>query len=106
MNVTQDDTSTETLPQEAIVVVVLPPSLFMQITQEQNDNTTGATGVIFTFYQSSVLFPLANGTNSNDDDDIFIMIGTPVIGIDIAGLPVTELVEPFTILLMLNNEVT
>ena len=110
MNVTQDGTSAGSLQPGEAVSVVLPPSLFLQILQEQdatNSNAAGATGVIFTFYDSSVLFPLANGTNRNDDDDnIFIMVGSPVIGADIAGLEVIELAEPFTILLRLNNEVT
>ena len=109
VNVTQHDTSTDTLPQGEVVAVVLPPSLFVQITQDENDtngNTstnTEATGVIFTFYESSVLFPLANGTNSSDT---LIMIGTPVIGAEIPGLEVIELAEPFTILIRLNNEVS
>ena len=109
MNAAQDDTSTETLQQGEVVAVMLPPSLFLQITQQQNDtnsNAAGATGIVFTFYDSAVLFPLGNGTNSSDNDDILIMVGTPVIGADIAGLEVIELAEPFTILLRLNNEVT
>ena len=108
MTVTLGDISTETLTQD-VVTVVLPPSLFMQITQEESDtnNRTNAetTGVIFTFYESSVLFPVANGTNSSGDDTL-IIVGTPVIGADIAGLDVIELAESFiTILLQLNNEV-
>ena len=109
VNITQDNTSTENLQQGELVTVILPPSLFLQITQEENDtisNTTEATGVIFTFYESSVLFSLANEANRNNDDSIFMMVGSPVIGAAIAGLEVAELAEPFTFLLRLNNEVT
>ena len=90
MNITRDDTVQE-LPLDQIISVVLPSSLFIQT--DSNDNFTG---VVFTLYETAILFP-------NPDN---ITVGTDVVGADIAGEDTLNLTEPLTILLRLNNAVS
>ena len=99
VDVTLDDEIT-TLSEEESVSVVLPSSLFIQITQIANDTNDNRIGVLFIAYESSVLFPIVNTNETN------ITVGAPVIGIDIVGFDVIGLTEPLTIFLRLNNDVS
>ena len=81
-----------------IVSIVLPPSLF---NSTRNDGID-FTGIVFTLYQSAVLFPI----DIDPNEEQFVEIGTPIVGADIGGPDVINLTEPFTILLRLNNAVS
>ena len=107
VNITQADDIIDELPPQQIVSVVLPSTLFIQIIQGANSTQNESDGVdfigiVFTLYGRAVLFPIA----TDPIEEIFIEIGTPVVGADIAGLDVINLTEPFRILLRLNNAVS
>ena len=107
VNITQADDIIDGLQPQEIVSIVLPSTLFIQITQEANSTRNESdgidlTGIVFTLYERAVLFPIA----TDPTEENFIEIGTPVVGADIAGLDVINLTEPFTILLRLNNAVS
>ena len=107
MNITQADDIIDGLSPQQLVSVVLPSTLFIQIMQEANSSQNESdgidfTGIVFTLYERAVLFPIA----IDPIEENFIEIGTPVVGVDIAGLDVINLTESFTILLRLNNAVS
>ena len=77
-----------------VVMISLPPSLFDQVFDPASDEDVG---LAFTFYQSSNLFPLANGTG---------MIGSSVVGAIVAGKPVLNLPDPVIIVLPLLDPVS
>lgn len=76
-----------------VVSISLPPTLFNQA----NDDDVG---LAFTFYESSNLFPLANGTRGD------ALIGTSVIGALVAGKGVIDLEDPVVITLTLRDSVS
>ena len=86
------------LPDDTNVVMIsLPPSLFdLEFDEMASDEDVG---LAFTFYESSNLFPLANGTGRN------AVIGSSVIGAIVAGKPVLNLPDPVIIVLPLLDPV-
>ena len=70
--------------------IQLPQSLF--------NNITSSIGLFFTFYQTAVFFPLAEGSQNDS------LVGTSVIGVTIAESVGFE--ENITILFQLNNPVS
>ena len=81
-----------------VVMISLPPSLFDQEVDQVASNED--VGLAFTFYESSNLFPLANGIGRN------AVIGSSVIGAIVAGKPVLNLPEPVIIVLPLLQTVS
>ena len=79
-----------------VVMISLPPTLFDQVFDEASNEDVG---LAFTFYESSNLFPLANGTRTD------VVVGTSVIGAIVAGKPVLDLQDPVRIVLPLLNPV-
>ena len=75
-----------------VVMISLPPTLFDQVFDPASNEDVG---LAFTFYESSNLFPLANGTGR------LTVIGTSVIGAIVAGKPVLDLIDPVVIVLPL-----
>ena len=75
-----------------VVMISLPPTLFDQVFDPASNEDVG---LAFTFYESSNLFPLANGTGRS------AVIGTSVIGAIVAGKPVLDLIDPVVIVLPL-----
>ena len=73
--------------------ISLPPTLFEQAADAE-------VGLAFTFYESSNLFPLANGSRSG------AIIGTSVIGALVAGKAVVDLEDPVVITLTLLDDVS
>ena len=79
-----------------VVMISLPPTLFDQVFDPASNEDVG---LAFTFYESSNLFPLANGTGRP------AVIGTSVIGAIVAGKPVLDLIDPVVIVLPLLDSV-
>ena len=115
MDVTSDFTMDSTSPQtdeeldeifassEQVVALALPSTLFddFLVNISAVTNTTNG-GIVFTFYETPVLFPLANGSDEND------IIGSSIVGANIVGLEdnvIVDLADPVVILLRLNNQV-
>ena len=95
MNVTLTeliDPTTNIADPENVAYISLPPSLFELVDDED-------VGLVYTFYNSSNLFPLANGTRNN------ATIGTSVIGALIAAEDVLDLIVPVEIVLPLRDTV-
>lgn len=78
---------------ETVVSITLPATLFNEASDEE-------VGLAFTFYESSNLFPLANGTRND------VVVGTSVIGALVAGKDVLDLEDPVIITLSLLQDVT
>ena len=76
--------------QTNVVMISLPPTLFDQVFDQASNEDVG---LAFTFYESSNLFPLANGTDTGT------VIGSSVIGAIVAGKPVLDLPDPVIIVL-------
>ena len=73
--------------------IALPPSLFAELR-----NAT-ETGIGFTFYETSALFPLPDSSPSN------LSVGSHVIGAFVAGQSISNLSDPVTIFLRLTQPV-
>ena len=69
---------------------MLPRSLFESL---------GNASVFFTFYETPIFFPLAEGSRED------IVVGTSVIAATVAGNDIMNLQENVTILLQLQNPV-
>ena len=82
--------------QTNVVMISLPPTLFDQVFDQASNEDVG---LAFTFYESSNLFPLANGTDTGT------VIGSSVIGAIVAGKPVLDLPDPVIIVLPLLDPV-
>ena len=79
-----------------VVMITLPPTLFDQVFDQASNEDVG---LAFTFYESSNLFPLANGTDGG------VIVGSSVIGAIVAGKPVLNLPDPVIIVLPLLDPV-
>lgn len=72
-----------------VASIQLPPSLFGVV-------NTSIVGLVSTFYESDVLFPLADGSRNNTE------IRTSVIGVLLSGVPaLRDLPDPVEINLLL-----
>ena len=61
-------------------------------------NTTAAeAGIVFTYYNTSVLFPLRISDQNVSEMSAYKAIGSPVIAATVAGQNVTNLQEPITV---------
>ena len=74
----------------------LPGSVFQQI-----GDGTNTTGLVFTLYKASTLFPVNSQTRSNKNSSM-TEVGTHIIAANINGEDVEGIVEPVTINLQLN----
>ena len=85
----------EMIPSENLTAAIqLPESLFMMTSVNSTDD---GVGVVVSVYETSLLFPLANGTRPR------VEIRTPVIGALIGGVPsVSGLTDPVVITLKLD----
>ena len=88
----KDDAARNIFPDQD-ASIALPPSLFAELR-----NAT-ETGIGFTFYETSALFPLPDGSPSN------LTIGSQVIGAFVAGQSISNLSDPVTIFLRLTQPV-
>ena len=80
----------------ALASIQLPQSLF-STGAVTNSSAGGGVGLVFTFYETPVLFPLPNGTRAD------LQIRSAVIGALIGGVPnVSNLSDPIVISLQLN----
>ena len=86
-------TTVTTLAEDQDASITLPASLFGGL------NTTNVVGIAITFYSSSSLFPFPEDFPSNRT------IGSPVIGALVGGQNFTNLSQPVTIFLRLNQRV-
>ena len=69
----------------------LPESLFSN-DRVTNNSVGGGVGLVFSFFETPVLFPLANGTRAD------LQIRTSVIGALIGGIPtISDLLDPIII---------
>ena len=89
----RNDAARNTLPENQDASIALPPSLFAELR-----NAT-ETGIGFTFYETSALFPLPEDSPSN------LTVGSHVIGAFVAGQNVSNLSDPVTIFLRLTHPV-
>ena len=70
--------------------IQLPESLFSN--NRVTNNPVGGVGLVFSFFETPVLFPLANGTRAD------LQIRTSVIGTLIGGIPtISDLLDPIII---------
>ena len=79
----------------------LPASLFQLITGQDD------VGIFFALYDTGVLFPITNNTQTNLETNSFIttVVGSPVLAATVGpGLSFFDLDEPVRILLRLNEE--
>ena len=74
--------------------ISLPTDVFMFI------NATAETGIVFTYYNTSALFPLRIG------NQVMSEIGSPVIAASVVGQNITNLKEPITVNLYIYSEVS
>ncbi|CAI7989315.1 Adhesion G-protein coupled receptor G4, partial [Geodia barretti] len=91
---TRDDKGITTLPgvtDGVLASIQLPGSLFS--TDRVTNNSVGrGVGLVFSFFETPVLFPLANGTRAD------LQIRTSVIGTLIGGIPnISDLLDPIII---------
>ena len=68
--------------------------------------TGDETGIVFTYYNTSVLFPLRIGGQEVSEMSAYKAIGSPVIAATVAGQNITNLKEPITITLYIYMEVS
>ena len=79
--------------------ISLPGSLFQQL----NDN---ATGVVFTLYQASTLFPIGDSARSGLDFTV-TEVGTPIIAANVGQTAeLNDLQENITVILQLQSSPT
>ena len=90
------NTSSSAETEGLLASIQLPESLFS--TGRVTSGTVGGrVGLVFSFFETPVLFPLANGTRPD------IQIRTPVIGALLGGISNIEgLIDPITITLQLD----
>lgn len=74
----------------------LPGSVFRQIGDGMN-----TTGLVFTLYKASTLFPVSSQTGSGKNSSM-TEVGTHIIAANINGEDVEGIMEPVTINLQLN----
>ena len=89
----RNDAVRNIFPEDQDASIALPPSLFAELR-----NTT-ETGIGFTFYETSALFPLPDSSPSN------LTVGSHVIGAFVAGQSISNLSDPVTIFLRLTQPV-
>jgi hypothetical protein len=77
----------------------LPASVFQQIGSSMNSNMTG---LVFTLYKASTLFPVGDRAGSGKNNSSMTEVGTHIIAANINGQDVEDLKEPVTITLQLN----
>ena len=86
-------------PYAGIMSVSLPPSLFKQI----NDTDTNSTGLVFTVYQKSTLFPV--GRKASSSNKAKTKIGTNIIAASVGrDVAFENLQDPVTIILQLESK--
>ena len=93
--------STTTPYTSTAMSVSLPPSLFQQI----NITNTNSTGLVFTFYEKSTLFPVGGNALSNSLPRTVTKVGTNIIAASVGRDVVFEnLQDPVTIVLQLKGQ--
>ena len=81
--------------------VSLPPTLFKQI----SDTDPNSTGLVFTVYRKSTLFPVGREASSNSMADKMTEVGTNIIAASVGGVAELEnLQDPITITLQLEGQ--
>ena len=78
--------------------ISLPTDVFINAAKDE-------TGIVFTYYNTSVLFPLRIVDQKVSENSTYKAIGSPVIAANVAGQNITNLKEPITITLYIYNEV-
>ena len=87
--------------------ISLPPSLFKQI----SETDTNGTGLVFTVYRKSTLFPVGRGrTLSNGSASMaageMTEVGTDIIATNVGrSVEFESLQDPVTIILQLENQI-
>ncbi|CAI8020051.1 Adhesion G-protein coupled receptor G4, partial [Geodia barretti] len=91
---TRDDKGITTMSRVTggvLASIQLPDSLFSN-DRVTNNSVGGGVGLVFSFFETPVLFPLANGTRGD------LQIRTSVIGALIGGIPtISDLLDPIII---------
>lgn len=78
--------------------ISLPSSLFQQI--KRNTNTTG---LVFTLYESAILFPVDGNTNSNNQT--MTQVGSQIIAASVGqNIEFEDLKDPVTVILQVENQ--
>ena len=98
-----DETPSTVTPNTGMVMSVsLPPSLFQQI----NDTDTNSTGLVFTLYKKSTLFPVGRKAMSTGlAHATTTKVGTNIIAASVGrDIPFENLQDPVTIILQLENQ--
>ena len=91
-----------TLSASETAAAFLPASLFQLITNRV------VVGLFFAVYNTGVLFPIANDTETiaETNSSIRTVVGSPVLAATVGpGLNFVELAEPVRVLLRLNEQV-
>lgn len=95
------DIQTSSSPVIPYYGISLPPSLFKRI----NDTDTNSTGLVFTVYKKSTLFPVGRNTFSSNMEDTITQVGTDIIAANVGrDIAFENLQDPVTIILQLENQ--
>ena len=91
-----NSSSKETPSQNAIPSISLPPAVFQRI------NNVTSTGLVFTLYDQSTLFPVGNTSEASKNTNVTMtVVGSQVIAASVAqdGPKVENLDDPVLVLL-------
>lgn len=106
----ESDTTSSTVTSDAGIVpmsISLPPSLFKRISERD----TNSTGLVFTVYRKSTLFPVSGGRASSNSSASMAAGETTEVGTDIIaanvgrGAEFESLQDPVTIILRLESQI-
>ena len=88
--------STMSEPEAVLASIQLPETLF-GTDSVTNKSVGGGVGLVFSFFETPVLFPLPNGTRMD------LQIRSAVIGALLGGIPtITDLDDPIVLVFQLN----
>ena len=89
------------------ISISLPPSLFKRI----SETDTNGTGLVFTVYRKSTLFPVGGGRASSNGSASMAagemtVVGTDIIAASVGrGIEFESLQDPVTIILLLESQI-